>query len=89
MGNRTRQKNKTGDGKVKSNDSLEIPDRWETSDIHGLPSGPTEQCTPFMVVRPVSKVHFHGSKVTEKCTPFMVVRPLSKVHFHGSTTTEH
>ena len=31
--NRTRQKNKTGDSKVESNDSPEIPDRGETSDI--------------------------------------------------------
>ena len=37
--NRTRQKNKRGDSKVESNDSLEIPDKGETSDIHGLPSG--------------------------------------------------
>ena len=37
--NRTRQKNKRGDSKVESNDSPEIPDRGETSDILGLPSG--------------------------------------------------
>ena len=37
--NWTRQKNKTGDSKVESNDSPEIPDRGETSDIPGLPSG--------------------------------------------------
>ena len=37
--NRTRQKNKRGDRKVESNDSPEIPDRGETSDIPGLPSG--------------------------------------------------
>ena len=37
--NRTRQKNKTGDSKVDSNDSPEIPDRRDTSDIPGLPSG--------------------------------------------------
>ena len=37
--NRTRQKNKTGDSKVESNDSSEIPDRGETSDIPGLPFG--------------------------------------------------
>ena len=35
--NRTRQKDKRGDSKVESNDSLEIPDRGETSDIPGLP----------------------------------------------------
>ena len=40
-GNRTRQKNKRGDSKVESNDSPEIPDRGETSDIPGLPSGGT------------------------------------------------
>ena len=39
MGNRTRQKNKRGDSKAKSDDSPEIPDRGETSDIPGLPSG--------------------------------------------------
>ena len=37
-GKRTRQKNKRGDSKVESNDSPEIPDRGETSDIPGLPS---------------------------------------------------
>ena len=37
--NRTRQKNKRGDSKVESNDSPEIPDRRDTSDIPGLPSG--------------------------------------------------
>ena len=35
----TRLKDKRGDSKVESNDSLEIPDRGETSDIPGLPSG--------------------------------------------------
>ena len=35
----TRQNNKQGDSKVESNDSPEIPDRGETSDIPGLPSG--------------------------------------------------
>ena len=40
-GNRTRQKNKKGDSKVESNDSPEIPDKGETSDIPGLPSGST------------------------------------------------
>ena len=38
-GNRTRQKNKRGTSKAESNDSPEIPDRRETSDIPGLPSG--------------------------------------------------
>ena len=33
MSNRTRQKNKRGDSKVDSNNSPEIPDRGETSDI--------------------------------------------------------
>ena len=32
-GNKTRQKNKRGDSKVESNDSPEIPDKGETSDI--------------------------------------------------------
>ena len=35
--NRTRQKNKSVDSKVESNESPEIPDKGETSDIHGLP----------------------------------------------------
>ena len=39
MGNRTRQKTKRGDSKVESNDSPEIPDRGETSDIPSLLSG--------------------------------------------------
>ena len=37
--NRTRQKNERGDSKVESNDSPDIPDRGETSDIPGLLSG--------------------------------------------------
>ena len=37
--NRTRQKNKRGDSKVESNDSPEILDKEETSDMPGLPSG--------------------------------------------------
>ena len=37
--NRSRQKNKRGDSKVESNDSPEIQDRGETSDIPGLSSG--------------------------------------------------
>ena len=41
--NRTRQLNKRGDSKVESNDSPEIPDRGETSDIPGLPSGGPEE----------------------------------------------
>ena len=40
---RTRQKNKTGDSKVESNHSPEIPDRGKTSDIPGLPSGVKKQ----------------------------------------------
>ena len=35
------RQNKTGDSKVESNDSPEIPDRGKTSDIPGLPSGRT------------------------------------------------
>ena len=37
--NRIRQKNKRADNKVESNDSPDIPDRRETSDIPGLPLG--------------------------------------------------
>ena len=45
--NRTRQKNKRGDSKVESNDSPVIPDRGETSDIPGLPSGALEGHRPI------------------------------------------
>ena len=38
----TRQKNKRGDSKEESNDSSEIPDSGETSDVPGLPSGATQ-----------------------------------------------
>ena len=37
------QKNKRGDSKVESNDSPEIQDRGETSDIPGLPLGAARQ----------------------------------------------
>ena len=37
--NRTRPKNKSGDSKVESNDSPEIPDMKKTSDIPGIPLG--------------------------------------------------
>ena len=39
MSDGSRQKNKRGDSKVESNDSPEIRDRGETSDIPGLPWG--------------------------------------------------
>ena len=39
MSNRTRQSNKGADGKMASIDSPEIPDRGETSEEPGLPSG--------------------------------------------------
>ena len=35
----SRQKNKTGDSQVESNDSPEIPDRGVRSNIRGLSSG--------------------------------------------------
>ena len=37
--NRTKQKNKRGESKVESNDSPEVPDKGETSDIPSLPLG--------------------------------------------------
>ena len=37
--NGSRQKNKTGESKVESNNSSGIPDRGKTSDTPGLPSG--------------------------------------------------
>ena len=39
MSNRTTQNSKRGDIKMESNDSPEIPDREETSEEPGLPSG--------------------------------------------------
>ena len=39
MSNRTRQNNKRADRKMQSNDSPEIPNREETSEEPGLPSG--------------------------------------------------
>ena len=35
-----RQDNKGADRKMELNKSPEIPDRWETSEVPGLPSGP-------------------------------------------------
>ena len=37
--NGSRQENKRGDSKLELNDSTGIPDRGETSDFPGLPSG--------------------------------------------------
>ena len=39
MSNRTWQNNKRADRKMESNDSPKIPDREETSEESGLPSG--------------------------------------------------
>ena len=41
MSNRTRQNNNGADRKMESNDSPNIPDRGETSEEPGLPSGHT------------------------------------------------
>ena len=46
--NRTRQKNKREDSTVESNDSPEIPDRGETSDIPRLPWGITKRKVSFV-----------------------------------------
>ena len=51
---RTRQRNKTGDSKVESNDSPEIPDRGKTSDIPSLPSGVTWRKRPMLTWRGVT-----------------------------------
>ena len=40
-----------GDSKVESNDSPEIPDRGETSDIPGLPSGVTSELKKTFIKR--------------------------------------
>ena len=45
--NRTQQKNKKGDSKVETNESPEIPDRGEASDIPGLPSASTHKTTNY------------------------------------------
>ena len=39
MSSRTRQNNKRADRQMESNDSPEIPDKQETSEETGLPSG--------------------------------------------------
>ena len=39
MSNRTRQNNKRAGRKMESNDSPEVPDKEETSEEPGLPSG--------------------------------------------------
>ena len=39
MSNRTRQNNKRANRKMESNENPEIPDRGETSEKPGLPSG--------------------------------------------------
>ena len=39
MSNRTKQNNKTADRKMESNDSPDIPDRGETPEEPGFPSG--------------------------------------------------
>ena len=56
-GNRTKQKNKRGDSKVESNDSPEIPDRGETSDIPGLPSGAREKKKQLLRLNSASPSH--------------------------------
>ena len=48
--NWTKQKNKRGDSKVESNDSTEIPDRGEISDILGLPSGASSKRKSILVI---------------------------------------
>ena len=47
--NRTRQKNQREDSKAELNGSPEIPDRGETSDIPGLPSGPQSYGVMFKI----------------------------------------
>ena len=49
--NGSRQKNKRGDSKKESNDSPEIPDRGETLDIPGLPSGDSDSDSMQMSIK--------------------------------------
>ena len=67
-GNRTRQKNKRGDSKVESNDSPEIPDRGETSDIRGLPSG-------LRTMRNKPKQDLEQIDAHETCTQNVKIQP--------------
>ena len=68
---RTRKKSKRGDSKVESNDSPEIPDRGETSDIPGLASGRAleqwvtrnlTRCLSKRISRPISVPGQHSAK---------------------------
>ena len=54
------RKTKTGDSKVESNDSPEIPDRGKTPDIPGLPSGAGQW--------PRLKLHTVYNDISRNCT---------------------
>ena len=68
MGNRTRQKNKRGNSKAESNDSPEIPDIGETSDIPGLPSreGLKETFIKIYIVKRTNKAEIRPEEQSEK-----------------------
>ena len=52
----TRQNNKTADRKMESNDSPEIPDRGETSEVPGLRSGPKNKGVRWLIVIAIFEV---------------------------------
>ena len=58
--NGSKQNKKRGNRKVESNDNPEIPDRGETSDIPGLPSG---TLTNDQTVTQKQKVALHLSRL--------------------------
>ena len=60
--NKTRQKNKRGDSKVGSNDSPEIPDRWEDIRHPRPPFGERRQKHSGMSRATTSKEHFPAMK---------------------------
>ena len=80
-GNRTRQKNKRGDSKVKSNDSPEIPDKGETSDIPGLPSGVVSKKQSLKDKQTLSK---KNKKTTTELSDFRSLHPgyVYRLHFY-------
>ena len=64
-----------GDSKVESNDSHEIPDRGETSDIPGLPSEAAEQ-EPYKKAYLLTKniEEFSGKSLEERASRQKTIR---------------
>ena len=76
--NGSRQKNKTGDSKVESNDSPEIPDRGKTSDITGFPSGWNLQH---------QEGHWYGRRREGGWAQCLLVHANKKTDYDPSSTT--